>query len=160
MANNASASFPGWTYTAAGSGFVGAYSPAKNSLYSPQSYGSQVYVQGPRARISLPASMLGAPATLAAGTGWVSPVIDSMGFPHIAFGMTSSAGGTMQLFRYLDSSGSVSIGAAATQAASAGSAALLDNADGKGFWSFAVGFTNTSASTATLSSLALLMFSS
>ena len=143
----------------AGTAMAGQFSPQASGLVPASINGSTVVTLGPHAQIVLPLGPLGLPTTVAASAGWVSPPIANCGYTHITLGWTSSAGGTLSLARFVDPACTVSIGAAVTQAVVAATAVALENNDGKGFSGFTVTFTNTSASLATLSSIALLLSS-
>ena len=141
------------------SALSGQFSPQASGLVPASINGSTVVTLGPHAQIVLPLVPLGLPTTLAAATGWTSPPIANCGYTHITLGFTSSQAGTLSLNRYVDPACTVIIGAAVTQAVVAATAVALENNDGKGFSGFTVAFSNTSASLATLSSVALLLSS-
>lgn len=97
------------------------------------------------------------PSTIAASGQWQSAVLPADGFKTLAVGVTSSQTGAVNVQRYLDAAGTVTQGAASTQALTAATAAVLNVTDGVPFASFQITVTNTGASTATISKFAVLL---
>lgn len=114
---------------------------------------------GPVAQIPVPASVHGINVanTVAASGSVTSNLLQSSGHKVLAVGVTSTQTGAINIQRYLDAAGTVAQGAALTQALTASTAAVLNVTDGLPFMSFTVKITNTGASAATLSNLAILM---
>jgi len=119
--------------------------------YGQVTYGVQQLPSGV-SRLSFPLSELGMPSAVGAGASWTSGPVDCLGLQHITWGMQASQPIIMAVNRYVDPSCQSPIGAAVTATAVANTALALDCNDGKGYSGFTLGFTNTAASVATLSS--------
>jgi hypothetical protein len=111
---------------------------------------------GPVAQVDMSAA-LGAPATIAASSSWVSGVIPADGYKAIALAVTLSNAGTLKLTRYLDTAGTIAQGAAQTQALTAATPGNLNVNDGAPFQSFKVEIDNSGASVANVSGFACLL---
>ena len=97
------------------------------------------------------------PATIAGGATYSTGVIAGLGYSGLAAAAQLDQAGVLTLQRYIDQAGTIPIGAATTQAMSAGVQATVAVRDGLPFSSFIVTIQNTSGSLGTLSGTALLM---
>lgn len=96
--------------------------------------------------------------TIAASGNWLSNVIVSDGFGKIAVGLKSTQAGAINIQRYIDRAGLVPLTATPdTVSLVANTANALVITDGKPFQSFTIQVTNTGASTATVSNIAILL---
>lgn len=105
---------------------------------------------GPVAQV---APALTPPGTLAASATYQTGVLPANGYKSISFGAKLSQAGSISLQRYLDSAGTIPIGAAVTATLSANTPNWVNINDGAAFTYFQVTVTNTSGSTATLSNV-------
>jgi hypothetical protein len=114
---------------------------------------------GPALQCSLTAARLGLTAQVPASGQLASPVILSNGWKLFALGLTSTQAGTVSVQRFLDTAGTVPIGAGVSAALTAATAQSLSigTADTIPFQSFQVTVTNSSATAATLSNVAGLL---
>ena len=97
----------------------------------------------------------GFPTTIAASGNWTSPVIQS-GFGSVLAACKSTQTGAINIQRYADTAGTIPVGAVVTAALSANVAQWANVGDGLPYLSFTVQFTNTGASTATITGAAIL----
>ena len=104
------------------------------SLETSQSNVHAITDAGPLAQVYVPLTGAGAPTF----TGGVSQVIPSGGYPRIAITLTSSAGGTLSVQRYLDTEGTIPQGVPLTQALTAATSATLNVNDGEPCQSFTI----------------------
>jgi hypothetical protein len=111
---------------------------------------------GPVAQADLTAA-LSAPATIAASGNWKSGVISADGYKAMAVGVTLSQAGNLKLTRYIDAAGTVQVTTPATQALTAGTAAVITITDGLPFQSFQIEIDNSGASQANVSGFACLL---
>ena len=121
--------------------------------------GLDVAMQGPPVGLEVPIASIGLAPVIAGGGFDATFILLSYYFPHLVFNAVSSAGVIFSLQRFVDKAGTVPQGAAILGTLSAGGTFTVDNADGKGFGSFQITCTNTSAASATLSSMVLLLLS-
>lgn len=147
-----------WGIALAGAGQSGSYNPRADIGLIPYGgiVGNNVLMDGIPSAVNLSLLTMGMPTSLAAAAGWQSGPVDAMGLKHISWSMTSTQTINLSLTRYTDRQGASSIGAV-TATATANAAMSLNNADGSGFMAFSLGATNTTGSTATLSSYGLLL---
>jgi len=132
------------------------YDVRQPKAYGQVTYGVQVLPSGV-SRLSFPLSELGMPVALGAGASWTSGPVDCLGLQHVTWGLKATQPIIMALNRFVDPSCQSSIGAAVTATAVANTALALDCNDGKGYSGFTLGFTNTAASVATLSSYSFML---
>jgi hypothetical protein len=144
--------------------FLTAAATANSQVYDvriPRAYGQPTYgvqqLPSGTSRLIFPLSELGMPTTVAAGASWTSGPIDCLGLRHLTWGLTATQPVIIAVNRYVDPSCQSSIGAAVTATAAANTALALDTNDGKGYSGFTLGFTNTAASVATLSSYSIML---
>jgi hypothetical protein len=121
--------------------------------------GLTVQLQGPPYGFEVPIAALGLAPVIVGGGFSASLILSSYYFPHLVFNAVSSAGVIFSLQRFINKAGTIPQGAPTLGTLTAGGTFLFDNADGKAFGAFQITCTNTSAATATLSSLALVMLS-
>lgn len=105
----------------------------------------------------VPTSTHNLAGSIAASGSIQSSLIVTAGFSQISVGLTSSNAGTLSVQRYLDAGGAVAQGVAIAVPLVANTPANLDVMDGKSFSSFKITVTNSVASTATLSNVAVLL---
>lgn len=112
---------------------------------------------GPALQYSVPARIHGLVGPVSASGSISSNVIETDGWPKAAIGLTSSQSGTLSVQRCIDPAGTVAQGAPLTAALGAGAPAVVNISDGRPFASMVVSVTNTGGSSATLSSVAILL---
>lgn len=113
--------------------------------------------QAPPLQIQVPSAVHGIVASVPASGNVQSSLINTDGWPKAAIGVTSSQAGQIEVQRYLDDAGLVPQGAALTAALTAATAGVLNITDGVPFAAMKVMITNTGASAATLTNLAILL---
>lgn len=106
---------------------------------------------------TLPALSVGLPNTIVAGGNASSATIPTIYMPHIVVSVTSSQNGSLSVQRYVDAAGLIAQGSALTAAITGGSAAVVDNADGKACGSIIINVTNTGAVTATVTKVTVIL---
>ena len=112
---------------------------------------------GPTLQATLLPAELGLSTTIAGSGTATSHTFICNGYRNFAFAVTSSQAGNLSIQRYLDSAGTIVQGAAITASLSAATAALVNSNDGKPFQSIIITVTNSSGSSATLTSTMLLL---
>ena len=111
---------------------------------------------GPSVQALVPAGVHALAASIAASGNTKSNLIPSNGYKTLSVGVTSSQNGQIQVQRYLDQNGLVPQGAAITASLTGGSPGVCNVTDGNPFASYTVTITNTGASPANLTNLAIL----
>ncbi len=136
----------------------GSYNPVTDLGLLPYGglVGNNALLYGTPSEIAIPLASLGMPTSLANAASWQSAPIWAMNQKHITWALTSDHTINLSITRYADRQGISSIGAV-TATATASAAMAIDNHDGLGFQSFAIGATNTSGSVAVLTSFSLLL---
>lgn len=126
---------------------------------------AEVTLQGPPLQIPLLTGTLNVSGSISIGmTGTISNagtltsgLFSTFGMSNFVFGATLSNAGTLQLRRFIDQAGSISIGAPVTLALSAATAGVLTIQDGKISQSARVDIINGGTTGATVSGFAGLM---
>lgn len=105
----------------------------------------------------VPASTHNLPSSIAASSSVQSSLITTKGFSQISVGLQQTQSGTLSIQRYLDAGGTVIQGSAVTIPLTANITGNLDIQDGRPFAAFRITVTNSAASTATISAVAILL---
>ena len=112
-----------------------------------------VVVEGGAYQYQVPITL---PGSIAGSGTFTSPLLPSLGMPHIAVAAELTQTGSIVVDRFLDNAGSIAL-TAITQALTANTLAILDNNDGKLFQSFTVGLVNTGTVAATPSDVIVVL---
>jgi hypothetical protein len=112
---------------------------------------------GPTIQAIPTSAQIGLASTIPGTSNINSNVIQVNGFKAFSFSVTSTQAGTLTIKRYLDAAGTIPHGTDVTASLSANTLSVVTSNDGKPFQSIKINVSNSSGSTATLSTVMLLL---
>lgn len=112
---------------------------------------------GPTVQATLTATQIGLASSIGGTTNINSNVIVTNGYKAFAVSVTSTQAGTLTIKRYIDAAGTLAYSTDITASITASTLAIATANDGKPFQSIKINISNSSGTTATLSTVMVLL---